>query len=186
MSSFNSFEDKANILRAGKSTPAVSDSVNFKSRAIFKRATQKAYLLITYVGAGTWVHLFSSFFHTFRVPRIYIPLTRSHQTKLSHFRLFLFITFIMRNSACAHTQVLKCNKSEMPSSEKPASQTHFPRPFSHFSIRSYVHEYSLTFFSSFFPCFFPTFFPIRNSHNFTHEVISQHPLHTHTHTQALT
>jgi len=91
---------------------------------------------------------------------------------------FLFITFIMRNSACAHTQVLKCNKSEMPSSEKPAfSQPpfyHFPP---NFSIRNYVHEYSLTFFCGLFPSFFPTFFPVRNSHNFTHEVISQHPSH---------
>jgi len=84
----------------------------------------------------------------------------------------------MRNSACAHTQVLKCNKSEMPSSEKPAfSQPpfyHFPP---NFSIRNYVHEYSLTFFCGLFPSFFPTFFPVRNSHNFTHEVISQHPSH---------
>lgn len=182
MSSFNSFEDKANILRAGKSTPAVSDSVNFKSRAIFKRATQKAYLLITYVGAGTWVHLFSSFFHTFRVPRIYIPLTRSHQTKLSHFRLHFYLLHLLWE--ILHARILKCWNAIKVRCQ--AVRSPHPRPFSHFSIRSYVHEYSLTFFSSFFTCFFPTFFPIRNSHNFTHEVISQHPLHTHTHTQALT
>lgn len=160
MSSFNSFEDKANILRAGKSTPAVSDSVNFKSRAIFKRATQKAYLLITYVGAGTWVHLFSSFFHTFRVPRIYIPLTRSHQTKLSHFRLHFYLLHLLWE--ILHARILKCwnaIKVRCQAVRSPHPRPIFPDHFPTFPFAATCMNIRSPFSAPFFRAFFPLFSP---------------------------